>query len=122
MGRFLDREKLFAFALRELLYAEDMLAPSFGYRPKLALDPELEPARVELVRDRFRVLWEARVAGRAERRSGREADASAPRRFRRAFAPLGDEATFELYALARTGALATFDELVEHAAFGATVA
>ena len=118
--RFCDRPGLYAFALRELLYAEDMLDPAFGHRP--ALPPGLEPARRELVRDRYRVLWEARVAGRMARAGVAHGPPDgAPPRFRRAFGRAADPAAVDaLYGEAFGGGLATQAALLEPALSGVT--
>ena len=97
-----------------------MLDPAFGYRHELG--PDLAPGdpRTELVRDRLRVLWEARVLGRARALLGsRGTSLGPPRAFLRAFAGAGDSAELQrLHERARLGALATFAELLAAARRG----
>jgi len=89
---FLDPRELFETALREFLHAEDMLDPDFGYRPSLPAELAEEPARHELVRDRLRVLWEARVAGRMAALGGGSGPLPDPTpAFRRAFSAVPPE-------------------------------
>jgi hypothetical protein len=88
--RFLAPVELEDFALCELLHAEDILDPAFGFDPVFDPDPELGHARRELLRDRFHVLWEARVAGRMARRAGPSAPSTATPHFRRAFGSEAD--------------------------------
>ena len=85
---FLKPDSLRNFLLRELLHVTDMLDPGFGYRPSLPDALAEDRARAELVRDRFRVLWEARIAGLLARASDPLATLpSMPDHFRRAFGP-----------------------------------
>lgn len=62
---FIDPTDLLAFLRGELLHVADMLDPNFGYQPAL---PPGEPAQARLLLDRYRVLWDATVAGRLARR------------------------------------------------------
>ena len=57
------------FLAHELLHVADMLDSAFGYDPEL---PPLEggPARVNQVRDRYRVLWDCTIDGRLSRTRG----------------------------------------------------
>jgi hypothetical protein len=110
-ARFLDKDALHELCLRELLYAQDMLAPAFGYVPELR-DAGEGPAQQELVRDRLRVLWAARVAGRVARELG-ASPPPVPREFTRAFAGvLGPEECAALHARASGGELDTFAALL----------
>jgi hypothetical protein len=78
---------------RELCHVADMLDPRFGYEPQL-------PARwrgsasASLVRERYRVAWDATVDGRLVRAGRLLPDALAARRaeFLRTFGALGDAA------------------------------
>jgi len=93
------RERLLGILRRELLHVADMLDPAFGYAPS-ALGGEA-PARARLVRDRYRVLWDAYVDGRLTR-LGRALPGAREERlfaFVRAFPSLGDrtEAGFERF-------------------------
>jgi hypothetical protein len=93
----LDTDRLAAYLRRELFHISDMLDARFGY--------ELEsvsglPARQNLVRDRYRVLWDIYVEGRLNR-EGRSADQRStglPAMFARAFnrpAAEGCRSTFD---------------------------
>lgn len=75
--RFVEPIELRRWLRPELLQLQDMVDPAFAYRPDLGVDP-CDPARRELVRDRYAVLWRAYVAGRL----GRSVD---PVAFDRAF-------------------------------------
>ncbi len=116
---FLDPEALEQLALRELCYADDLLDPAFAFDPRRA-DAESDPARRELARDRFKVLWRARVDGRLQRRRGStSAPPSADARFRAAFGPASDpQIVDELYRKAWSGELATYSQLLDHSAHG----
>jgi hypothetical protein len=122
-ARFLDPAGLQEFLVRECLYAEDMLAPDFGYRAELGSDLDQQPARAELVRDRLRVLWEARVRGRAAARLGSQPPAAPGPAFRRAFAGLEPGSVARLHERAATGALSTYGELLAaaHGELGAGI-
>lgn len=58
-------ERLLQFLRHELLHIADMLDPHFGYEPRpwQAADPVPE----RLLRDRYRVLWDATIDGRLVR-------------------------------------------------------
>ncbi len=80
----LDTDRLASYLRRELFHISDMLDARFGY--------ELEsvnglPARQNLVRDRYRVLWDIYVEGRLHRqgRSGDQSRTGLPAMFARAF-------------------------------------
>lgn len=51
---------------RELLHVADMLDPAFGYEKELP-GVEEDPAVVNLLRERYRVLWDATIDGRLTR-------------------------------------------------------
>jgi len=118
-GRFLDPQALEELALRELCYADDLLDPAFGFDPRRA-DAETDPARREIVRDRFKVLWRARVDGRLQRRHGSTAAPSASDpRFRAAFGRACDPlAVADLFQRAWSGELATYAQLLDQALSG----
>lgn len=87
----LDEERLSAWGRRELLHISDMVDPAFGYARWSA---EGTPAQDNLVRDRYRVLWDAWVEARLIR-EGRGAEGAAARVGRmmeRAFAGFDDAA------------------------------
>ena len=65
--RCLDRGKLTAFLRHELAHVADMLDPAFAYDPHAAFGGECEPEN-ELIRERFRVLWDLWVHARMRRR------------------------------------------------------
>ena len=112
-ARFGDLATLPEFFLRECLYAEDMLDPSVGFSPHLDPAPADERARAELVRDRLRVLWEARVTGRAAALLGMEPVPGPGPSFRRAFAgALAPAEIGGLHERASQGVLATFTQLL----------
>lgn len=62
----LDRNRLATWLPGELLHVADMLDARFGYRRETFEGPL---ARQNLVRDRYRVLWEIYVRGRLSRES-----------------------------------------------------
>lgn len=61
--RFVDLAMLAGWLRVELASVFDMLDPAFGYRPELPIQG-LDPARADLVRDRYRVLWELSIDAR----------------------------------------------------------
>lgn len=89
----LNPERLVPFLRRELQHVADMLDPAFGYERELPAD-DTDPARANLLRERYRVVWEATVEGRLAARHGLEPQARAIRRsaFVGAFPALGDDA------------------------------
>jgi hypothetical protein len=65
-ARVLERERFIAYLRHELMHIEDMLDPAFSYdpHPTLGGDGDIEN---NLIRERFRVLWDAWVHGRIQR-------------------------------------------------------
>lgn len=64
--RVLERARLIEFLRRELLHVADMCDPAFAYSPT----PELggsSPTENDVIRDRFRLLWDAFVEARMRR-------------------------------------------------------
>ncbi len=61
-----DPLALLTFLRHELLHITDMLDPHFGYEPVLPV-AEAGPPHDRLVRDRYRVLWDATIDGRMVR-------------------------------------------------------
>lgn len=112
--RFAHSEALEEFFLRECLHAEDMLDPAWGYTPRLPSEPGEEPAHAELVRDRLRVLWKARVQGRMARLRGTLPASVAEPEFLRAFGSAGTPSVEldALHALAASGALGDYAALI----------
>ena len=88
----LDPERLVPFLRRELQHVADMLDPAFGYERELPAD-DADPARANLLRERYRVVWEATVEGRLAARHGLEPQARAARlsAFASTFPALGDD-------------------------------
>ncbi|MBI1992044.1 MAG: hypothetical protein HYS71_02225 [Candidatus Omnitrophica bacterium] len=68
-ARCLDRDRLVSFLRHEFLHISDMLEPAFAYDPHAAFGGESEPED-ELIRGRFRVLWDLWVHARMRRRRG----------------------------------------------------
>ncbi|TAH36410.1 MAG: hypothetical protein EYC70_11465 [Planctomycetota bacterium] len=120
--RFLDPPALEELALREFLHADDMLDPEFGFDP--VFDPGFPSGygNRERVRDRLRVLWEARVHGRMARGVNPRAAPPAPDAdFRVAFGRDADSSAVDaLFCGAWSGALATYGALLERAAHPGT--
>ena len=89
----LDPETLRTLLRRELLHVADMLDPAFGYRKELP-GIDTDPAMVNLLRERYRVLWDASIDGRLCREGLLDLRARALRlfEFARAFPMLSDRA------------------------------
>jgi len=90
-GDFSRPERLLELLRHELFHIADMLDPAFGYDPAL---PEVDggPARLKLVVDRYRVLWDTVIDGRLWRleRGLPETRELRRREFSEAFWMLGD--------------------------------
>lgn len=78
--RFLDAHKLRVFLRHELMHVADMLDEGFDYRPDDSILKYL-PAQRNVIRDRYRVLWDATIDGRLTR-ARKETVASRGARFR----------------------------------------
>ncbi len=90
---FLDACRLLALLRHEFMHLHDMLDPRFGYKP-LFPESNVGPAHDNLVRERYRVLWDTWIDGRLLRR-GWAPDTVRERRweeFRAAFSVDGQEA------------------------------
>lgn len=90
---FLDAAVLQRFLQHEFTHIADMLDPSFGYKPELP-GSEAGPAYDNLLRERYRVLWDTWIDGRLLRR-GWASDGVRDRRlaeFATTFRLRGDEA------------------------------
>jgi hypothetical protein len=61
-----DADRLLGWLRAELLKVADMLDPEFGYLPTLPTGGD--PAHERLARERYRLIWDASVAGRLARR------------------------------------------------------
>lgn len=64
--RYLNRDELVAFLRHELMHISDMLDPAFAYEPHPEFGGECETEN-DLIRERFRLLWNMWVAGRMRR-------------------------------------------------------
>lgn len=73
-----DAEQALRLLRHELLHVADMLAPAFGYAPRLPPSPE-GPLRDRRVAERYRALWDAYVDGRLARTGRAPAEARAER-------------------------------------------
>lgn len=82
---FLSPDALVPWLRRELYHVRDMIDPAFGYEPALG-EASDSPGRVNLLRDRYRVLWDAYIDGRLGL-----APESPPETFERAFRSLEPE-------------------------------
>ncbi len=94
--RFGDPLALLRFASVELLRIDDMLAPSFHYRPELPRELEGHPGERERLQDRLRVLWEANLEARVAERLRLPTERDSPSGLARVFGGLGDEELEEL--------------------------
>lgn len=87
----LDPAALSAFLAHELMHVSDMLDAAFGY--ERALPPSDDgPSSDNILRDRYRVLWDVTIDGRLTRRGLADPRAREVRRqeFAATFAMLGD--------------------------------
>jgi len=84
----------------ELFHIADILDPRFGYAPALPVT-DAGPSHERILRDRYRVLWDAHIDGRLSRLGWALAEIRADRlgEFARAFPMLGDltEALFDRF-------------------------
>jgi hypothetical protein len=89
----LEHEALRILLRRELLHVADMLDPEFGYTRELP-SVETDPAVLKLLRERYRVVWDATIDGRLCRAGLLETSARAARlaEFTRAFPMLMERA------------------------------
>ena len=96
--RFETDESLRRFLNHELMHVSDMVDPSFGYSPDLALSAAAR-ANERLVRERYRLLWDVSIDGRLHQRAS-AIEASRDMRsieFHRAFAFWPDERRLETF-------------------------
>lgn len=86
----LDEANLLPLLRHELMHVVDMLDPRFGYEPLLP-QSGLGSAHDNLVRERYRVLWDTWITGRLDRRGWTEPAARLKRwsQFAKTFAFLG---------------------------------
>ena len=66
-ARCLNRDELVAFLRHELMHICDMLDPAFAYEPHPEFGGECDTEN-DLIRERFRLLWNLFVDGRMRRR------------------------------------------------------
>jgi hypothetical protein len=90
---FRDPPRVHALVRRELTHVADMLDPAFGYDPR-TLHGDDTPLPGSLLRERYRVLWAAAVAGRLARLGWAPSSARAERlrEFSATFSMLGADA------------------------------
>lgn len=108
--RFLE-PGLDQFLRHELCHIADMLDPAFGYEPNLSL-PDAPPTELNLLRDRYRVLWDITIDGRLHHH-----DAWDLRRaeFNKTFSHLSERRRDELFNRLWTESRPTHAELVAFA-------
>jgi hypothetical protein len=115
----LEPGALRAFLRRELQHVADMLDPRFGYAPRLPAAAG-GPVHERLLRDRYRVVWDATVDGRLVRRGWlpRRVRAERRREFLAAFASLGAEGelAFTRFFIDPAPSHAAIVEFITHAA------
>ena len=89
----LDQGALPTLLRRELLHVADMLDPAFGYLRELP-GIDTDPAMMNLLRERYRVLWDVTIDGRLCRGGllGTRARAARLSEFARTFPMLGESA------------------------------
>lgn len=96
-ARLLDGPALRTFLRHEFMHLADMLDPCFGYKPELPRS-EVGPAYDNLIRGRYRVLWDTWIEGRLLRRGWAAQGVREQRlaEFRAVFSMLGEscEANF----------------------------
>lgn len=109
-------DRLRSLLRHELLHIHDMLDPRFGYEPQLPAS-EAGLARERLLRDRYRVLWDAFIDGRLVRLGWAQAGIRTERfnDFARVFPRLG-RGTQEAFERFFDGESLTHAELVAFAA------
>jgi hypothetical protein len=63
----MDETGVLPFLRHELMHIADMLDPAFGYEPLLPRSA-LGPSHENLIRERYKVLWDTWISGRLQRR------------------------------------------------------
>jgi hypothetical protein len=88
----LDPASLGSFLEHELMHVSDMLDPAFGYERSLPASDD-GPSSDNILRDRYRVLWDVTIDGRLARRGRADPTVRETRRqeFAATFAMLGDD-------------------------------
>ncbi|MBI3494346.1 MAG: hypothetical protein HY047_21575 [Acidobacteria bacterium] len=96
----LDQDTLQAFLRHELMHVADMLDPAFGYERTLP-PSDGGPSADNMLRDRYRVVWDATIDGRLARAGFGSAATRDTRlhEFTAAFAMLGEDgpSAFEIW-------------------------
>ncbi|MBI4442697.1 MAG: hypothetical protein HY649_04910 [Acidobacteria bacterium] len=121
--RLLDTTELRGWLRHELMHIADMLDPNFGYE-RLIPASDLGPAYANLLRDRYRVLWDTWIDGRLHRRGWLPQQVREKRlaEFVSTFAMMGPEAEekfqqlFESPSQTHTGLMTLAQRPAEHAA------
>lgn len=110
-----DEDHLLQFLRHEFFHIADMLDRRFGYEPQLP-QPAAGPAHERLLRDRYRVLWDAAIDGRLAGLGKAPASVRADRLrdFIRTFPMLGARVE-EAFARFFDGAACTHADLVAFA-------
>ena len=121
--RLLNPAQLRGWLRHELMHIADMLDPNFGYE-RLIPSSDLGPAYANLLRDRYRVLWDTWIDGRLHRRGWLPVEVREKRlaEFVSTFAMMGQEAEekfqqlFESDTQTHRGLMALAQSPAEHAA------
>ena len=115
---FGEPASMLAMLRSELLHVADMLDPDFGYEPTVK-SADYGPTYGQLVRERYRVLWNVTVASRLVSRgvAGADAKAQAYQSFVAAF-PMPVAAADEAFARFFGGRTVTHAEMMSFAASG----
>jgi hypothetical protein len=96
--RLLDAQRLRPWLRHELMHVADMLDPAFAYSPEWP-EGTPDPAAKNLLRERYRVLWDVWIDGRLQRRGWLPEGERARRleEFAAAFPHLGPERFAEIF-------------------------
>jgi hypothetical protein len=111
---FLDAGQFHILLRQELYHVSDMLDPAFGYEPDLG-DTGESTAQENLIRDRYRVLWELYIDARLVR-AGRTPTAFLERRqslLRKAFESVSDENNSAIFKTVSNAESLTHADLLE---------
>jgi len=106
---FIDDPRFDQFLRHEFCHISDMYDETFSYEPDLSL-PGAPPVELNLLRDRYRVLWDITISGRL----GHEIEK--PKAFaelNKAFSYLPEQRRQEIFDLLWSGARPSHPELVE---------
>ncbi len=110
---FLEPAALQSLLRHEFYHITDMLDPEFGYEPTLGV-ADLTRMQEDLIRDRYRALWDAYIEGRLARQNkGKEESfAQMEALFARAFQSLSQEGTLHLLEFVWNAEHLTHQELL----------